>query len=122
MVQVPARLAEAGEQGKQRRHDRDDRAEATGLLHGTILLPVLGRPILHATDRAPAGQEFPPPAPIRWLGWAVFPLGALTLALGPEWAILMMGLVFGAGHVGLGLALLWADRRRHRLHLYREVA
>lgn len=62
------------------------------------------------------------PDPIRWLGAAVLPLGALTLVLGPEWAVHMMGLVFGVGHVGLGVVLLVTERRRHGLHLYREVA
>lgn len=62
------------------------------------------------------------PDPIRWLGAAMFPLGALTILLGQEWAVPMMGLVFGLGHVGLGIALLLAERRRGLLRLYREVA
>ena len=62
------------------------------------------------------------PPPIRWLGTAVLPLGALTLALGPAWAAPMMGLVFGLGHLGLGLALLAAERREGSLRLHRSVA
>jgi len=41
------------------------------------------------------------PPPIRWLGVAVLFLGGLTLALDPTWAVPMMGLVFGLGHIGL---------------------
>jgi hypothetical protein len=62
------------------------------------------------------------PAPIRWLGSTVLPLGALTLWLGPAWAIPMMGLVFGLGHVGLGTALLAAERRERAIRLHRSVA
>src|ERR1700730_11644335 len=45
------------------------------------------------------------PPPIRWLGIAVLFLGGLTLALDPAWAVPMMGLVFGLGHMGLGVVL-----------------
>ena len=62
------------------------------------------------------------PAPIRWLGIVVLLLGALTLWLGPEWAPLMMGLVFGVGHIGLGFALLITERRQEVLRLRRWVA
>jgi hypothetical protein len=62
------------------------------------------------------------PPPIRWLGCTMFPLGALALWLGPDWATPMMGLVFGLGHIGLGVALLIAERRQARLRLYRGVA
>jgi len=62
------------------------------------------------------------PSPIRWLGSMVLPLGCLTLWLGPAWAVLMMGLVFGLGHVGLGAALLVAERREATVRLHREVA
>ena len=62
------------------------------------------------------------PAPIRGLGLATLGLGTLTLALGPDWAVPMMGLGFGAGHIGLGVALLIFERRRTGLRLYREVA
>ena len=34
----------------------------------------------------------------------------------------MMGLVFGLGHVGLGTALLVAERREHAIRAHREVA
>jgi hypothetical protein len=60
------------------------------------------------------------PRPIRWLGAAMLPLGAITLALGPAWAVAMMGLVFGLGHIGLGVVLLAAERRERRLRLYRQ--
>ena len=62
------------------------------------------------------------PAPIRWLGIAVLLLGALTLWLGPAWAVPMMGLVFGLGHGGLGAALLVAERREGFVRLHRWVA
>jgi hypothetical protein len=62
------------------------------------------------------------PATIRWLGVSVLVLGGVTLALGPDWAVLMMGLVFGLGHVVLGSALLVAERRENALRLHREVA
>jgi hypothetical protein len=62
------------------------------------------------------------PAPIRWLGVAVLLFGSLTLWLGPDWAIIMMGLVFGLGHIGLGGVLLVGERRATALRLHREVA
>jgi hypothetical protein len=62
------------------------------------------------------------PSPIRWLGLAFLPLGALTLALGPWAAIPMMGIVFGGGHLALGLVLLRAERAGLKLRLHREVA
>jgi hypothetical protein len=62
------------------------------------------------------------PAPIRSLGVTVLLLGALTLWLGPAWAVTMMGLVFGAGHIGLGAALLVAERRQCSIRLHRSVA
>jgi hypothetical protein len=62
------------------------------------------------------------PTFIRRLGMAVLPLGATTLWLGPAWAVLMMGLVFGLGHVLLGVALLIAERRQGVLRLHRSVA
>jgi hypothetical protein len=62
------------------------------------------------------------PSPIRWLGVAVLVLGALTLLLGPAWGTVMMGVVFGLGHIGLGIALLIAERRERALRLYRSVA
>jgi hypothetical protein len=63
------------------------------------------------------------PSSIRWLGVAVLLLGTLTLALGPAWSVVMMGLVFGLGHVGLGTALLIVERReRNALRLHRDVA
>jgi hypothetical protein len=62
------------------------------------------------------------PSPIRWLGLAVLLLGCVTLWLGTTWAVLMMGLVFGLGHIGLGAALLVAERREKTIRLHREVA
>jgi hypothetical protein len=62
------------------------------------------------------------PPPIRWLGLAVLLLGCVTLWLGPAWAVSMMGLVFGLGHMGLGAALLAAERREKVIRLHREVA
>jgi hypothetical protein len=62
------------------------------------------------------------PKPIRWLGMSVLLLGGLTLWLGPDWSVHMMGLVFGLGHVSLGTALLLAERRRGNVRLHRSVA
>jgi hypothetical protein len=62
------------------------------------------------------------PSPIRWLGIAVLACGGMTLWLGPAWAVAMMGLVFGLGHVGLGAALLVLERRQSAVHLHRFVA
>jgi hypothetical protein len=66
------------------------------------------------------------PSPIRWLGVAALLLGGVTLWLtwwlGPEWAVLMMGLVFGVGHTGLGTALLVIERRQSYLRIHRSVA
>jgi hypothetical protein len=61
------------------------------------------------------------PSPVRWLGWAVLALGAVTLWLGPAWAVPMMALAFGVGHVALGIVLLHAERRR-AFRVWREVA
>lgn len=61
------------------------------------------------------------PASIRWLGVATLLAGALTLWLGQPWAIWMMGLVFGLGHIGLGLVLL-IDERQAGFRLHRDVA
>jgi hypothetical protein len=62
------------------------------------------------------------PAPIRWMGSASFPLAVLTLALGPAVAVWMMGLVFGVGHIWLGVTLLAAERRHPALRLHKTVA
>ncbi len=63
------------------------------------------------------------PSQIRHMGVGVLVLGPATLALGPTWAVVMMGVVFGLGHVGLGLLLIAAERRAGRgLRLFRTVA
>jgi hypothetical protein len=62
------------------------------------------------------------PEPIRWLGVSALLLGTLTLWLGPDWAVLMMGLVFGLGHIALGVALLVIERRQPNVRLHRSVA
>ena len=62
------------------------------------------------------------PRPIRALGVAALFLGGITLWLGPAWSIWMMGLVFGLGHIGLGVVLLVAERREGAVRLHRSVA
>lgn len=62
------------------------------------------------------------PTSIRCLGIAFLLLGVTTLSLGPTWAVLMMGLAFGIGHIVLGTALLLAERRQPALRLHRSVA
>ena len=62
------------------------------------------------------------PPPIRSLGLATLLLGGVTLALGPAWAVPMMGLVFGLGHVVLGAVLMAAERRQGAIRLHRSVA
>jgi hypothetical protein len=62
------------------------------------------------------------PAPIRYLGVVVLLLGTVTLCLGPTWAVPMMGLVFGLGHMILGVVLLVAERRAGAIRIHRSVA
>jgi hypothetical protein len=62
------------------------------------------------------------PACIAGLGIAALVMGGITLCLGPSWSIPMMGLVFGLGHIGLGVDLLIAERRETTLRLHRETA
>jgi hypothetical protein len=63
------------------------------------------------------------PRMIRHMGLAVLFLAVVTLCLGPRWAVLMMGLVFGLGHIVLGLTLLAAERRANAaLRVFRTVA
>src|SRR5947209_7260378 len=62
------------------------------------------------------------PAPIRVLGVSSLVAGGATLWLGPTWAIVMMGVVFGLGHIALGAALLAAERRESAIRLHRSVA
>jgi hypothetical protein len=62
------------------------------------------------------------PASIRGLGLAMIMFGGPALWLGPAWAIVLMGIVFGLGHVGVGVALLVAERRETRLRVVHDVA
>jgi hypothetical protein len=62
------------------------------------------------------------PTPIRWLGVTVLLLGGVTLALGTDWAVWAMGLVFGLGHLALGAVLLVQERRQTMLRIHRSVA
>jgi hypothetical protein len=62
------------------------------------------------------------PRPIRSLGVTALLAGGLTLWLGPAWSIVMMGLVFGLGHIGLGTVLLVIERRDGAIRLHRSVA
>jgi hypothetical protein len=62
------------------------------------------------------------PAPIRWLGVAVMLLGGVTLALGQQWSVVAMGVVFGVGHLVLGGVLLVQERRQTILRIHRSVA
>ena len=62
------------------------------------------------------------PASIRGLGVAMLVLGAPTLWLGPAWANPLMGVVFGLGHIGVGGALLAAERRETCLRVVDDVA
>jgi hypothetical protein len=62
------------------------------------------------------------PTPIRWLGLAVLLLGGVTLALGQNWSIWAMGVVFGLGHLALGVVLLIQERRQTMLRIHRSVA
>jgi hypothetical protein len=62
------------------------------------------------------------PAPIRRFGLAVLLLAGPAFLLGPAWAAWVMGLVFGLGHVWLGVSLLAAERRQPGLRLHRTVA
>ncbi len=62
------------------------------------------------------------PTPIRWLGVAVLVLGGVTLALGQNWSIWAMGMVFGLGHLALGVVLLVQERRQTMLRIHRSVA
>lgn len=51
------------------------------------------------------------PEPIRWLGWVMLILGAVTLALPRAWGDVMMAVAFGLGHMGLAVALDLRERR-----------
>ncbi len=62
------------------------------------------------------------PPPIRNLGLVMLFLGPVTLALGPDWGVVLMGLGFGAGHIVLGAALLMIERRQSAVRLHRVVA
>jgi hypothetical protein len=62
------------------------------------------------------------PSPIRWLGVLALLAGCVTLGLGADWAALMMGVVFGLGHIGLGVVMLAAEQRQAQLKLHKSVA
>jgi hypothetical protein len=62
------------------------------------------------------------PTPIRRLGEVIMLAGAVTLGLGPAWSVAAMGVVFGLGHIVLGVALLAAERRENAIRLHRSVA
>jgi hypothetical protein len=63
------------------------------------------------------------PRQIRYMGLAALALGGVTLALGPNWCVVMMGVVFGLGHIILGLTLLAAERRaKPGLRVFNDVA
>jgi hypothetical protein len=62
------------------------------------------------------------PPPIRLLGIAVLLMGGVTLALGPAWSTILMGVVFGLGHISLGIDLLIAERREGAIRLHKSVA
>jgi len=63
------------------------------------------------------------PRQIRYMGLAALILGGATLVLGPAWAVPMMGVVFGLGHIALGLTLLVAERRAGKtLKVFQTVA
>jgi len=63
------------------------------------------------------------PAPIRQLGVATLALSIPAFLLGPDAAVWVMGLVFGLGHIWLGITLLAAERRQQKaLRLHRTVA
>jgi hypothetical protein len=62
------------------------------------------------------------PSAICKLGLLMLLAGAVTLALGTGWGVVMMGLAFGLGHIGLGVVLLLNERRQKALRLHRTVA
>jgi hypothetical protein len=63
------------------------------------------------------------PRMIRHMGIVILFLGPVTLALGPVWAIPMMGVVFGLGHMAIGLSMLVAERKAAAgLRVFRTVA
>lgn len=62
------------------------------------------------------------PAEIGWLGMAALLAGVVALLIGPAGAVILMGTVFGLGHIGLGTALLLRERQARSIHLHRSVA
>ena len=88
---------------------------------------VLGSPIAHSLSPALHRAAYELLGLDDWTYDAVecteAELAAFVAGLGPDWAVTMMGLVFGLGHVGLGTALLIVERReRNALRLHRDVA
>ena len=70
---------------------------------------------------AMATASYAPPA-IRAVGITALIVGPVTLLLGPSFGVLMMGLMFGVGHIALGAALLAFERQQSGIRLHREVA
>ena len=70
---------------------------------------------------AMATASYAPPA-IRAVGITALIIGPVTLLLGPDFGVLMMGLMFGVGHIALGAALLAFERQQSAIRLHREVA
>jgi hypothetical protein len=62
------------------------------------------------------------PAPVRWMGIGFVGLGGVALFLGPSWAIAIMTIAFGLGHIGLGVSLYLKEQRERAIKLYRDVA
>lgn len=66
------------------------------------------------------------PAPIRYLGMALLAFGGVTIALtfmfGENWAVPLMAVGFGLGHVALGIDLLLKERQERSVKVFREVA
>jgi hypothetical protein len=62
------------------------------------------------------------PKPIRFFGGAMLLSGAVTLALGPTWSVVLMGIAFGLGHILLGFVLYVVERRQVVLRVHQLVA
>ncbi len=62
------------------------------------------------------------PRPVRSFGVGMLLCGPIALALGPTWAIPLMGVVFGLGHIAMGCILLLLERRQALLRVHQSVA